>query len=291
MLEDKIHIPFVGVMPWTEIELEDEDSVTERFARVSGEGEIDVAIVKLKHISNFTDFSALSLTEGVKVRYARTAKELEGADIIILPGTKNTIEDLIELNNHGVGAQIVRHARSGGIVFGVCGGYQMLGGKLSDPMHTESRVSELAGLGLLDMEVEFLGEKTTVQAAGVIDCACGWLSELSGTQVDGYEIHSGVNRFGADAIPWLTRTSREGLDGVCNRRGNVLGSYMHGLFDQGRLWRALVDHARAEKGLDARGGDAPTLAEFREREFDRLAAVARANLDMEKIYKIMRGEA
>ena len=218
-----------------DVELEDEDSVTERLGSVSGSGDIDVAVVRLGHISNFSDFQALTLAGGAKVRYVTSARELEGADVIILPGTKNTIEDLLELRARGIDAAIVRHARAGGLVVGVCGGYQMLGNRLCDPHHVESRVPEVAGLGLLDMDVVFRDEKTTVQATGEIRAETGWLAKLNGVNVDGYEIHAGVNEFHSESRPWLY--VRGEVDGVTNPQGNVIGSYVHGLFDNGALYR------------------------------------------------------
>ena len=287
MLEERIHIPVLGVIPWMDVELEDEDSVTERFERRAGQGDLDVAVVKLRHISNFTDFQSLALQPGVKVRYAQTAKDLENADLIILPGTKNTIEDLIDLRNRGMDAAIVRHARRGGMVIGVCGGYQMLGRKLHDPDHVESRVPELAGLDLLDMEVTFAREKYTAQASGVVE-ASGWLAEANGVTVDGYEIHAGHNRLGEAAVPWLRIGSR--VDGVTNARGNVLGSYLHGLFDDGQLFAAIAAHIRKEKGVVTENQAPVSFEEFREREFDRIADIVRASVDMDTIYKIIRGE-
>lgn len=291
MLEDLIHVPVAGVIPWMDVELEDEDSVTERFHRTAGKGDVDICVVRLPHISNFTDFQALSLVEGARVRYAQTAAEIEGADIVILPGTKNTIEDLLAIRNRGIDAAVVRHARAGKLVIGVCGGYQMLAGRLYDPNHVESRVTEVAGLGLLDMDVEFLPEKTTVQAAGVVVGEGSWLSQIDGATVDGYEIHAGVNRLGPDAHPWLRLTGHDAPDGVRNAAGNVLGSYLHGLFDNGYLTRALVNHVREGKGLSAAGDEILTMEAFREREFDRLADVVRASVDMDMIYRILRGEA
>ncbi len=290
MIEDLIGVPTAGVVPWTDIELEDEDSVTGRFHRAAGEGDVDVAVVHLPHISNFTDFQALSLVEGARVRYAKRPEELENADVVILPGTKNTIEDLLSIRNRGLDAAILRHARAGKLLIGVCGGYQMLAGKLSDPHHVESRVVETAGLGLLDMDVEFLPEKTTVQAAGVVTGGDCWLSVIDGVQIDGYEIHAGVNRPGEGAVPWLRLTSREGIDGVRNAQGNVLGSYLHGLFDNGHLSRAIIEHVRRKRGLPAQGGAPLTMEAFREREFDRLADIVRASLDMDFIYSVMRGD-
>ncbi len=288
MLEERIHIPVLGVIPWMDVELEDEDSVTERFERHSGKGDLDVAVVKLRHISNFTDFQSLALQPGVRVRYAQTAKELENADLIILPGTKNTIEDLIDLRNRGMDAAIVRHARKGGMVIGVCGGYQILGRVLHDPDHVESRVPELAGLDLLDMEVTFAKEKHTAQASGTVACADGWLAEANGVTVDGYEIHAGHNRLGESAVPWLRIGDR--TDGVMNREGNVMGSYLHGLFDDGQLFAAIAKHIRQRKGIAGDEQKPVSFEAFRQREFDRIADIVRASVDMDAIYRIAKGE-
>jgi len=288
MLEERIHIPVLGVVPWMDVELEDEDSVTERFERQSGCGDLDVAVVKLRHISNFTDFQSLALQPGVKVRYAQTAAELEGADLIVLPGTKNTIEDLIDLRNRGMDAAIIRHARRGGMVIGVCGGYQMLGRVLHDPEHVESRVPELAGLGLLDMEVTFEKEKRTAQACGTVDCPGGWLAGANGTTVDGYEIHAGRNTLGSAAVPWLRIGGQ--VDGVMNAQGNVMGSYLHGLFDDGQLFAAIAAFIRRQKGISGEAQEPVSFEQFREREFDRIAAIVRASVDMDAVYRIIRGE-
>jgi len=288
MLEERIHIPVLGVLPWMDVELEDEDSVTERFEKSSGAGDLNVVVVKLKHISNFTDFQSLALQPGVRVRYARTAKELEGADLIVLPGTKNTTEDLIDLRNRGMDAAIIRHARNGGMVIGICGGYQMLGDVLHDPDHVESRVPEVAGLGLLDMAVTFEKEKKTKQSSGVVCCETGWLSRANGVTVDGYEIHAGRSGFGKAAVPWLRIGDH--IDGVMNEQGNVLGSYLHGLFDDGQLFAAIAAHIREAKGLSGEVCDTVSFEDFREREFDRIADIVRASVDMNAIYRIVRGE-
>lgn len=285
MLEDRIHIPVLGVVPWMDVELEDEDSVTDRFRRAQGQGNVTVAVVQLPHISNFTDFQALSLQGGVTVRYAHTPRDLEGADVIILPGTKNTIEDLIDLRNRGLDAPILRHARRGGLLMGVCGGYQMLGHRLLDPLGVESRVPEVSGLGLLDMEVTFAPDKRTVQSMGTILPTESWLSPLAGVTLDGYEIHAGRGTFGPDAVPWLAIDGQ--TDGVMNRQGNVLGTYLHGLFDGGQLLRAVIAKVR---GVQTEEAPALTMEQFREREFDRIAQVVRESLDMKAVYAILRGE-
>ena len=290
MLEELLHIPVIGVIPWMDVDIEDEDSVTERFNRSAGQCQIRAAIVQLPHISNFTDFSLLAGEPDVCVTYASRPSELKDADIILLPGTKNTIEDLNWLKQKGLADEIVRHARNGGMVIGICGGYQMLGETLRDPLHTESRIPEMAGLGLLNFDVCFNAEKRTVQAHGAIKCESGWLHEHNDLMLDGYEIHAGENSFGPGCVPFLYLNGRAEPDGVTNPQGNVLGSYLHGIFDTGAFWRAVVNHLRAEKGLDANTGDVLTMEQFRDREFDRMAAIVRQNLDMDAVYKIIRGE-
>ena len=289
-MEELLGIPVLGVIPMMDIDIEDEDSVTERFDRQSGAGPIQVAIVHLPHISNFTDFNILSTERSVSVRYVKRVSELEGADIILLPGTKNTIEDLNWLKQHGLADEIIRHARRGGMVMGICGGYQMLGERLFDPDHTESRIPELAGLGLMNFDVTFHESKTTVQSHGTIECESGWLSEHNGLMLDGYEIHTGTNDFREGCIPFLRLNGREEVDGVVNAAGNVMGTYLHGIFDTGSFWHALVDHVRKEKGISDDGGEVLTMEEFRRREYDRLADGVRQNLDMDAVYKIIRGE-
>ena len=290
MLEDLLGIPVIGVVPWMDIDMEDEDSVTERFIQRSGQGQIKAAIVRLPHISNFTDFNLLGAEPDVAVSYITRASEVKDADIVILPGTKNTIEDLNWLKQRGIADEILRHARRGGMVIGICGGYQMLGQKLHDPMHVESRIPEIAGLGLLNFEVTFAAGKTTVQAHGNVQCEAGWLSAHNGLMLDGYEIHSGVNSFGEGCVPFLYLNGRSEPDGITNAEGNIIGSYLHGIFDTGSFWRAIVNHVRREKGLDENNAELMTIAQFRDREFDRLAAIVRQNLDMDAVHAIIRGE-
>jgi adenosylcobyric acid synthase len=295
MIEEKLGIPVIGVVPWTDADIEDEDSVSERLSAVSGSGEITVAVVRLKHISNFTDFQALSLHPGVTLKYALRPSDLDGADVVILPGTKNTIDDLIDLRNRNMLAPIVRHARSGKLLLGVCGGYQMLGQVLRDPHGVESAAPEVAGLGLLDMEVTFEPEKRTVQASGTLTGALDWLDGLRQEQVEGYEIHSGVNTFGENARFWMRLEGDDAtIDSACNAEGNVLGTYLHGLFDDGRLADALVRQARRLRGLPESPVSveqaAVSMAAYREEQFDKLAKTVRESLDMEAVYRILKGE-
>ena len=288
MIEAKLGIPVLGVVPWTDVDLEDEDSVSERLSATSGRGAITVAVARLRHISNFTDFQALALHPGVTLKYAVRPSDFDGADIVILPGTKNTIDDLIDLKNRGMLAPILRHARAGRLLVGVCGGYQMLGNALRDPLGVESEAREAAGLGLIDMEVTFRSEKRTAQASGVVAGGPDWLAPLQGAKLTGYEIHSGENAFGPSARTWLADGPR--VLGACDARGNVLGTYLHGLFDDGALSDALVRRARRLKGLPEDGDVAPvvSMADYREAQLDKLADIVRHSLDMDAVYAVLR---
>lgn len=165
----------------------------------------------------------------------------------------------------------------------------MLGNRLSDPDHTESSVPEAAGLDLLDMDVVFEKEKQTAQAVGVITGASGWTASCAGTEIDGYEIHAGKVTAGPEAVPWLQ--IRGQADGIMNREGNVLGTHLHGLFDDGQLFAAIASQVRALRG-DSDPSAAPvSFEEFREKEFDRIAAIVRSSVDMDAVYRIIRGEA
>ena len=172
------------------------------------------------------------------------------------------------MKQRGIADEIVRFARKGGMVVGICGGYQMLGERLYDPYYSESRIPEMAGLGLLDLTCTFENEKTTVQSRGVVQSKAGWLSELNGVLVEGYEIHMGVNEYGPDCEPFLFLNGREHPDGVSNKEGNVMGTYLHGLFDTGAFGRALINKVKKDKGIDVSEDEILTMEEFLLRRSD-----------------------
>ena len=242
MLEDIIKIPVLGVVPYMDVDIDDEDSVSERLSRVVNGGEIDVAVIRLPHLSNYTDYNVFSLEKSITLRYVKNTAKLGEPDIIILPGTKNTIEDLLYLKSIGMDERIIRHAKRGGAVIGVCGGYQMLADSLHDPHNVESNLKSISGLGLLDMKVTFGTQKNTTQVKGEITADIGVLSGLKGCRIEGYEIHMGENTYGSEITECIAADERSGekvkvVDGVCNAQGNVFGTYIHGLFDSGALLR------------------------------------------------------
>ena len=190
-IEDITGKPVVGVVPYMNLDLEDEDSLSERFTRRDKAAAIDIAVVRLPRISNFTDFNSLECIEGVAVRYIKTVSELRVPDLVILPGTKNTMEDLLWLRQSGLEAAILKLAAQGTPVFGVCGGYQMLGQELRDPLGIEHG-GTLKGLGLLPLVTTFSAQKTRTQVSGRTgDLAATALPQLSHRAFSGYEIHMG----------------------------------------------------------------------------------------------------
>jgi adenosylcobyric acid synthase len=295
MLEDLIKIPVLGVIPYMHVNIEDEDSLTTRFSALSSkQKEVEVEIVCLPHISNFTDCNIFETQDDVSLKYITRGKSIGNPDILIIPGSKNTIEDLIYLKESGLAKQITAFSKTGGLIVGICGGYQMLGKKLCDPNGVECGMSEIDGLGLLDIETLFEEEKVTTQVKGTLNKDLpGYLKGLAEKRVSGYEIHMGMSTLGKAARPILTIDERleekvDYLEGCTNEEGNVFGTYLHGLFDEIDFTRSLLNTVRAKKGLESKTSDVTSFKEFKDREYDKLAQTVRENVDLEAIYKLIR---
>jgi adenosylcobyric acid synthase len=297
MLEDLIDIPVLGVIPYMDVQIEDEDSLAERFRRrEAGRGEINVEVLYLPHVSNFTDFNVFETQEDVNLRYVMRGEGIGNPDILIIPGSKNTIEDLIYLRNSGLEEQILRLSRAGKIIVGICGGYQILGTKIKDPHGTESGIDEINGLGLLNTETVFEQEKTTTQIEGdILTHNNGILDNIQAHRVMGYEIHMGQTILLDDTSAFLKITKRldndvEVLDGAVNKEGNVFGTYIHGVFDNIEFTREILNKVRELKGLGRIESSIHSFDDFKEREYRKLAKCVRNNVDMEKIYEIVNGD-
>ena len=288
-LEELTGKPVLGVVPYGHFDIDDEDSLSERLETKSAPALVNIAVVKLPRLSNFTDFSALSRVPGVGVRYADRPARLEGADLIILPGTKSTIADLRWLRESGMEAALLKAHAAGTPVFGICGGYQMMGRTVSDPENTEGGGS-LRGIGLLPVETVFRTAKTTVQTHGTVADTAGVLHGLSGLAVEGYEIHMGETVRDADAQPFVTlkHGEHEVPDGCVTE--NACGTYLHGVFDAPEAAQRLAQALAERKGVTLEGA-AEDPAVYRERQYDLLADTVRRSLDMQRIYDIMEGKA
>lgn len=288
MLEERAGIPVVGVAPYLQIQVEDEDSLTERFCGSQEAGLIDIAVIRVPRISNFTDFNPFESIPGVSLRYVKSPAELKNPDMIILPGTKNTMDDLKWMRECGLEAAVLKEASRGTIIFGICGGYQMLGETLSDPFGVEAG-GTLKGMGLLPMDTVFAQQKTRTRVQGKFRKMSGELAELSGAKLEGYEIHMGesVLRDGAEAATDICDCVTGNSKSEGASRGNVCGTYVHGVFDREEVAEGVIRALGQKKGIDVSEMAGVDFAAFKETQYDILAAELRKHLDMEKIYQIL----
>ena len=288
-LERRLGIKVLGVVPYfKDIKISEEDSVSldERLPcgkHDTNEKYIDVAVIQLPHISNFTDFDALEKENDVVLRYVKNSEELNSPDLIIIPGTKNTISDLKYLKSSGLAGRIISRISSNNSTFllGVCGGYQMLGKKISDKYHLESNSSQIEGLGLLPISTRLAKDKVLSQVKA---------REISsGIEISGYEIHHGLSGCRGSLKPFfeiLERSSKKikYFDGFRRNDNRVLGTYIHGLFDADTFRREFLNKIRQSKGWRS----LPQQIHFDpDREFDKLAQLLRENIDMKSLYGIV----
>lgn len=306
MLEERGHVPVVGVVPYMELSIDDEDSLSSRFDRKE-EGLIDIAVIRYPRISNFTDLSVLEQIGQVSVRYVDSVRDLHHPDMIVLPGSKNTMADLKWMRENGLEALIKKKAQDT-IVFGICGGYQMLGETISDPYQVENGGS-MKGMGLLPAVTELKQEKTRTQVTGTFGKISGAFSGLSGKSVRGYEIHMGSTvdsesivdsenvrqpESRSDEKGYVCRIQNEAdgsvkYDGIFS--GNVYGTYVHGIFDEGTLAETLVGILAERKGVALDTGQMISYGQFKQMQYDKLADGLRESMDMEAVYAMLREAA
>lgn len=283
MIEELTNIPVVGVVPYAQLNIEDEDSVAlKRVNRLyNTQKDLDIAIVALSKISNFTDFNSLFIEPDVSLRYVFPGDQLGSPDLVILPGSKNTLEDCLYLERSGLAEEIQRVRSEGKVIFGICGGFQLLGRQLHDPEQIESAHGSMSGLGLLNTETYFEAEKTTTQVTALI----------GQEKITGYEIHMGrtenhEEQFFAEIIEANGKPCQK-LDGAESSDGKVLGTYLHGVFDNSQWRRDLLNQIRQSKGLPPIDKVAIPYQEYKNQQYDQLADLLREHLDMEKIYQII----
>ena len=277
MLEEKTGIPVLGVVPYTRAQIDDEDSLAPCLEENSARRPVDVAVIRLPRISNFTDFSPLEAHPALGVRYVQRPAELGAPDLVILPGTKSTMEDLRWLRQSGLEAAVLKLAAADTPVLGVCGGYQMLGRTLDDPQGVEGGGS-MAGLGLLPCDTVFTPEKTRTRVQAVTLCP-----PLDGAALDAYEIHMGRTRRSAGTPFCRLADGRE--EGTV--QGLAGGTYLHGLFDSGELTTKLADWLLRRKGLEPESFRVQSHWEFKQSQYDLLADAVRGSLDLDAIRAAM----
>ncbi len=307
MLNERGGIPVVGVLPYLKIQVDDEDSLSERLTNREF-GIVNIAVVRFPRISNFSDFAAFERLPGVQVQYVTSPSELAHADLVILPGSKNTIGDFKWLRESGMEAAILK---SGKPVMGICGGYQMLGRKISDPDCVEEGGS-IRGMELLPVETVLRGEKTTVQVSGTVGACEGFWECIAGAKIEGYEIHMGespaeegnclavIEDAAENGIGAADKTSIEPESGADNKAaektnsrrdgafsGDVCGTYVHGIFDKGDIAYRVASALAAAKGAELKEPEEEDLKAFKESQYDLLAAAMREYMDMDAVYGML----
>ena len=262
MLEEICGIPVLGVIPYyKDIYIDEEDSVAlEQKRKQLAEDKVNVAVVLLRHISNYTDFNTLERDPRINLFYTNNTKDIEQADIIILPGTKSTLDDLLELRRNGCAQAIQRAHRDGKLVIGICGGYQMLGQTVNDPDGIEGSINSLPGLGLLPINTTMTTEKTTKQVT----------FEFNGQTCQGYEIHQGVSN----------------TDEAILQTDHCIGTYIHGFLDNAPV----IEHLLSRFAVQRSPQDTLNYATFKDQQYDKLAAHVRRYVDMERIYQILTSD-
>ena len=260
MLEEKINTSVLGVIPYFHLDIEDEDSLTERFRKKSRSGLAKIAVIRLPRISNFTDIAPLEAVDELDVSYVSNISQFGDPDVVIIPGSKNTISDLLWMRQNGLEGKILRHAAKGGIVFGICGGYQMLGQSISDPTGAEQK-GTVRGMGLLPV--------------------------TSGVCYEGYEIHMGRTVLSKGTVPlvYMEEEGEQRQDGA--QSDHVYGCYMHGIFDMSETVKTFLAAVLRKKGIDPSKITVRDRNAYKEEQYDRLASIVRENLNMEAVYKII----
>ncbi|MBE6853125.1 MAG: cobyric acid synthase [Ruminococcus sp.] len=274
ILEHRGGKPVVGVVPYIDCDIEDEDSLSEKLGS-KAEGIIDIAVIHLPRMSNFTDFDVFRQYEGVSVRYVTKPYHLKNPDLIIIPGTKSTLHDMKWLRDSGLEKAVRELAGRGTPVFGICGGYQMLGETISDPECSEGGGS-IDGTGLLKCRTVFAKEKRRSRTEGVFAETGGVFACLSGAEFSGYEIHMGETS--SEEKPLLSCGG--------SQNGNIYGCYIHGVFDSDDVSGRIVRTLYRNKGLEG-GTEKTDRRAYKEKQYNLLADEVRKNIDMELVYRIL----
>ena len=290
LLEEHTGAPAIGVLPYYfDIHVPEEDSLGLEAGSLSDEDTlVDVAVMRLPHIANFDDFDPLRHERGVRLRYVRGLDEFGQPDLIVIPGSKTTVDDLDWLRSQGLADKITALRETGTPVIGICAGFQMLGRELHDPSGVESNRSVTSGLGLLPTLTTFQEEKVTHQVSARVTEGRGLLGGCLGATLSGYEIHMGVTAEGSLSSPFLVESrsgdSASAPDGALDADGLTLGTYMHGLFHNRKLRRSVLDFAAERRGVALPQADEDV--DLNE-EYDKLAALVREHLDMDHIRRAM----
>ena len=276
-------IPVVGVLPYLKVDIDEEDSLSERIGMRHGNGALRIAVVRLPHISNYTDFAPLEEEEGISLCYTTNREELRRAHVILLPGSKNTLGDLKWLKESGLDIVIGRCAKEGTVVCGICGGYQMLGETITEENATVS------GLGLLPVDTVFEDQKTRTRVSGIVTANVGICETFEEYELEGYEIHMGqsIVQKGAQGFCRLTDQNGNEKEDGCVRE-NIFGTYLHGLFDADSFREAFLQAVCEHVGIPRETSKMMERQSYRTQQYDILEQAIRDNMKMDDIYGMLR---
>jgi adenosylcobyric acid synthase len=275
MIEELCGVPVIGVLPYfKDIFIEEEDSVPLPLKkREAVKDKINVAVILLHRLSNFTDFDRLEKDPRVNLFYTVDPAEIAKSDILILPGSKNTIEDLIALKNNGVAAALIQAHKNGKTVIGICGGYQMMGEQIEDPFGVESKTPKVAGLGLLPLHTVLTKEKTTLQRT--------FTYRRHAEQCTGYEIHMGQTAVTGNGYEPLITFTDGGTDG-CYAGSTCWGTYVHGILDNDAVVNDLLSTCSNSLATSF------DYRQYKEAQYDKLAQLIREHVDLKQVYQNMK---
>lgn len=291
MLEEKVHKKVIATIPYMQVDIEEEDSLSARFhsweqKNADIKPQIKVSVVRFPRLSNYNDLAPFEKIPEVQVRYVKAPHEIEHSDIIILPGSKNTTSDLLWMRSNGLESIIQREAGRGTLILGICGGFQMLGHRLFDPEHTEGKNLELCGIGLLPVETTYTTEKVRTQRTGILGQVTGAYSHLSNSEYQGYEIHMGQTTLEKDHenIQVLDAEDKN-LITICKE--NILGTYLHGFLDKKDMVMGILSAIEEKKGISLTDTQYEDFADYKEQQYKKLAEEMRKHLDMDFIYQML----
>ncbi len=284
MLEDKCSIPVLGALPYTDVDIDDEDSLSERLISNEKSGEIDIAVIKLNKISNFTDLNSIDRL-GISVRYVTKESQIGKPDMLVIPGSKNTIKDMLWLRQSGIERRIKELAKNGTFIFGICGGYQMLGKTITDSIGVEGGES-IEAMALIDVDTYFESEKELSQTKGNIGNIDGVYNFISGAFIDGYEIHLGKSIITNNTTKPINIEKNGVFKTIGAYKKNVFGTYIHGFFDSDDMANRIAKWLFKQKGIDYINDTMP-FKYYKQAQYDKMAKILTENIDMKYIYKIM----
>lgn len=289
-LEEKLKIPVLGVIPYEELNMEDEIVVTERLRSNKRSG-LNIGIIKLSHISNLTDFYPLELEKNVNIRYVKTPKELDGANLIILPGSKSVMDDLNEIKANGLYDKIIELQKEGATVMGICAGFQMLGRNIINNLDSNNTKC-ITGFEMLPLDTKISFERRTVISKGIICSMENELKDLSNIRVYGYETQNGCTEILDKDGEVFMIDKNNNITGLCNKNGDVFGTYVHGIFEIEEFRRKLINHLKEKYNVVIENSkeEKENYKKYKLKQYDKLCKILEDNINTEKILKLFKAE-